>query len=83
MATEVVDSELDRLDARLPDLGTEIRAEVEQAIRRVADKLLHHPTVRVKELANETGAVSYADALARLFALDPDAVAAVTQVDRR
>ena len=42
------------------------------AVRRVADKLLHQPTVRVKELANETGAVSYAAALAELFALDPD-----------
>jgi len=35
--------------------------------------------VRVKELANEDGAVSYAAALAELFALDPDAVEAVTR----
>ena len=49
------------------------------SMRRVADKLLHQPTVRVKELANETGAVSYAAALAELFALDPDAVEAVTR----
>jgi glutamyl-tRNA reductase len=35
--------------------------------------------VRVKELANETGAESYADALARLFALDQEAVDAVTR----
>ena len=48
-------------------------------MRRVADKLLHQPTVRVKELANETGAVSYAAALAELFALDPEAVDAVTR----
>ncbi len=34
---------------------------------------------RVKELAGETGAVSYAAALAELFALDPDAVDAVTR----
>ena len=52
-------------------------AEVLHAVRRVADKLLHQPTVRVKELANETGAVSYAAALAELFALDPQSVAAV------
>jgi glutamyl-tRNA reductase len=31
------------------------------------------------ELANETGAVSYATALAELFALDPEAVDAVTR----
>ena len=79
MATEVVESELDRLLARLPDLDEAGRAEIQHTLRRVADKLLHQPTVRVKELANETGAVSYAAALAELFALDPDAVDAVTR----
>ncbi|MBW8750190.1 MAG: glutamyl-tRNA reductase [Propionibacteriales bacterium] len=81
MATGVVDAELERLSGRLPGLDDAARAEIEQAVRRVADKLLHQPTVRVKELANETGAVSYATALAELFALDPDAVEAVTRVD--
>jgi glutamyl-tRNA reductase len=79
MATGVVDAEVARLLSRVPDLDPAVRAEVEQAVRRVADKLLHHPTVRVKELANETGAVSYAAALAELFSLDPDAVDAVTR----
>jgi glutamyl-tRNA reductase len=79
MATAVVEAEMERLAARLPDLDDEARAEVLQSVRRVADKLLHQPTVRVKELANETGAVSYAAALAELFALDPDAVDAVTR----
>jgi glutamyl-tRNA reductase len=81
MATGVVDAELERLRSRLPGLGEAERAEVELAIRRVADKLLHQPTVRVKELANSTGAVSYAAALAELFALDPEAVEAVTRVE--
>ena len=35
----------------------------------------------MKELANETGAVSYAAALAELFSLDPDAVDAVTRAE--
>jgi glutamyl-tRNA reductase len=81
MATGVVETELQRLAGRLPDLSEEARAEIEHAVRRVADKLLHQPTVRVKELANETGAVSYAAALAELFSLDPDAVDAVTRVE--
>lgn len=79
MATNVVDAEMTRLAARLPDLDEEARAEILQTVRRVADKLLHEPTVRVKELVNEEGAVSYAAALAELFALDPDAVDAVTR----
>ena len=81
MATGIVDAEMQRLLARLPELDPDVRDEVEHAVRRVADKLLHQPTVRVKELANEAGAVSYAAALAELFALDPDAVEAVTRAD--
>jgi glutamyl-tRNA reductase len=79
MATEVVEAEMARLVARLPDLDDEARDEVLHTLRRIADKLLHQPTVRVKELANETGAVSYAAALAELFSLDPEAVDAVTR----
>ncbi|HEX6875457.1 MAG TPA: glutamyl-tRNA reductase [Nocardioidaceae bacterium] len=81
MATGVVEAEVERLLTRLPDLDPQIRAEVELAVRRVADKLLHQPTVRVKELANESGAVSYATALAKLFALDSEAVDAVTRAE--
>ncbi|CAN5119931.1 glutamyl-tRNA reductase [soil metagenome] len=81
MATGVVDAEMARLATRLPDLDPTVHAEVEHAVRRVADKLLHQPTVRVKELANETGAVSYAAALAELFSLDPEAVEAVTRAE--
>jgi glutamyl-tRNA reductase len=79
MATTVVDAEIARLDGRLPNLDEATRAEVLHTIRRVADKLLHEPTVRVKELANEGGAISYERALAELFALDPEAVTAVTR----
>jgi glutamyl-tRNA reductase len=81
MATGIVDTEMQRLAARLPDLDPAVRAEIDSAVRRVADKLLHQPTVRVKELANETGAVSYAAALAELFSLDPDAVEAMTRAE--
>ncbi|KRA30051.1 MULTISPECIES: glutamyl-tRNA reductase [unclassified Nocardioides] len=79
MATGVVDAEMTRLESRLPDLDDLTRDEIRHTVRRVADKLLHEPTVRVKELANDQGAVSYAAALAELFALDPDAVDAVTR----
>jgi glutamyl-tRNA reductase len=82
MATGIVDAEMRRLGSRLPELDPVVRAEVEHAVRRVADKLLHQPTVRVKELANEAGAVSYATALAELFSLDPEAVEAVTSPAR-
>ena len=72
-AAEVVDAELLRLSARLPDLDARARAEVSRTVRRVVDKLLHEPTVRVKELASAPGGVDYADALRALFGLGIDA----------
>ncbi|HKE71596.1 MAG TPA: glutamyl-tRNA reductase [Nocardioidaceae bacterium] len=82
MATEIVAAELDRLEKRLPDdVDPDVREELHQTVRRVADKLLHAPTVRIKELAERPGAVSYADALADLFSLDPGTVDAVTRAD--
>ena len=81
MATAVVDSEMVRLASRLPGLDDVTRAEVLHTVRRVADKLLHEPTVRVKELADAEPAVSYTAALAELFRLDPEAVDAMTRAE--
>lgn len=81
MATGVVDSEMERLLTRLPELDEHSRDEVRQTVRRVAEKLLHQPTVRVKELSQGSDAVSYTTALAELFALDTDAVDAVSRVE--
>jgi len=80
-AQQVVDAELSRLQSRLPELDERVRQEVAAAVERVVDKLLHTPTVRVKELAESPGGDSYADALRELFALDPAATEAVTRAD--
>ena len=76
-ADQVVAAELERLTARLPELGTRERAEVEQSVRRVVQTLLHTPTVRVKELVDAPVGLSYADALRELFGLDRAVPAAV------
>jgi glutamyl-tRNA reductase len=74
-----VQAELARLAARLGgNVEPRVVAELEQTVHRVVDKLLHTPTVRVKELAGEPGGSSYADALRALFDLDLDRVAAVS-----
>ncbi|MET8830866.1 glutamyl-tRNA reductase [Streptomyces sp. NPDC004610] len=79
MAAEVVAQEIARLEGRLPALDDKHRAEITQTVRRVVDKLLHAPTVRVKQLAAEPGGAGYADALRTLFDLDPETAAAVSQ----
>lgn len=76
-AATVVESELARLERRLGDLDSRSRREIAQSMGRIADKLLHGPTVRVKELAGSPGADSYETAIRVLFELDPDLVQAV------
>jgi glutamyl-tRNA reductase len=81
MAADVVAAELARLDGRLPGLGQHDRDEIARTVRRVVDKLLHIPTVRVKELAGGPDGHAYATALRELFDLDLKAVEAVTRAD--
>lgn len=81
MAADVVAGEIARLDGRLPGLDDKQRSEITQTVRRVVDKLLHAPTVRVKQLAAEPGGAGYADALRTLFDLDPETVAAVSRAE--
>jgi glutamyl-tRNA reductase len=77
MASDVVAAELRRLEARLPHLEDHEREQIQRSMRRIVDKLLHAPTVRVQELSTDPDAVDYAAALRELFALDPQTVAAV------
>lgn len=79
-AAEVVDAELDRLQGRTRSMDESDFEEVTRTVRRVVDKLLHQPTVRVKELAAQSGVVSYESALQELFGLkqaEPSRSAAV------
>jgi len=80
-AAQVVDAELARLEGRLGGLDPQVSREIARSMQRITDKLLHSPTVRVKELAGAPGGESYAAMLRVLFDLDPDAVRAVAQAD--
>ena len=80
-AAGVVEAEMARLSGRL---GSEVASghaldEIACTMRRVADKLLHAPTVRVKELSGSPVGESYAAALRVLFELDPYTVVTVTR----
>jgi glutamyl-tRNA reductase len=79
-ADEVIGAELTRLDGRLPSLSDAERREVADAVRRAVEKVLHAPTVRVKELASTPEGDQYAAALRELFDLDPAAAESVAAV---
>jgi glutamyl-tRNA reductase len=80
-AALLVDAELARLSGRLSDLDDHALGEIGQTVRRVVDKLLHAPTVRIKELAASPGGDEYDATLRLLFDLDPKVVEAVTRAD--
>nr|WP_223205183.1 glutamyl-tRNA reductase [Gordonia jinghuaiqii] len=80
-AADVVEAEILRLETRLPDLEGTQRDEITKTVRRVVDKLLHAPTVRVKQLASTPAGDHYAEALRELFELKPGAAEAVSAPD--
>lgn len=69
-AEEVRVGELDRLSGKLAGLDDRQREAVEALTRGIINTLLHDPTVRLKELADASGAEHHAQALRELFDLD-------------
>ncbi|MGH3735478.1 MAG: glutamyl-tRNA reductase [Micromonosporaceae bacterium] len=80
-ADDLVGAELRRLRQRRPELNDTQRAEVAHTVHRIVQRLLHQPSVRVRELASEPGGARYAQALRELFGLDPDDTAEALSVD--
>ena len=62
-------SELERHAARLADLSPAQRAAVESLLRGVVNKLLHEPTIRLKDAAGHARGDRLAEALRDLFDL--------------
>ena len=77
-AADLVDAELSRLRGRAPHMDDGDFAEASRTVRRVVDKLLHQPTVKVKQLAADSGVVSYDSALQTLFGLQQPSPRRVT-----
>jgi glutamyl-tRNA reductase len=82
-ADEVVATELHRLGDRRVEFTDDQRAAVAQTVHRVVQRLLHSPTVRVRELAAGPGGARYAEVLRELFDLDvPPTAETIADVPR-
>ena len=68
-ADQVTTAELDRHTSRLADLSPAQRAAVEALLRGLVNKLLHEPTVRLKDAAGHARGDRLAEALRDLFDL--------------
>jgi glutamyl-tRNA reductase len=62
-------AELERLEFKLSALPPEARARVDEVTHLIVEKLLLTPTEQLKALGDAETAVSYAEALTRLFGL--------------
>lgn len=78
-AAEISGQELQRLRARMPDMSDADFEQVNHMVKRVVDKLLHAPTVKIKELAATAETVSVEEAVTELFGLDSLSVAVDAQ----
>jgi glutamyl-tRNA reductase len=63
-------SELERLGNKMSDLTDEQRARVEMLTASIVNKILHVPTVKMKEVAGRDQCYLYVDAVRTLFDLD-------------
>jgi glutamyl-tRNA reductase len=80
-ADDLVAAELAKLRTKRPDLTDEQRSDVAQTVHRIVQRLLHTPSVRVRELAAEPGGDRYAEVLRDLFGLDvPPVVATYAEI---
>jgi glutamyl-tRNA reductase len=72
LAESIREDELARAEGRLGSLSPSQRRAVESLTAQIVNKLLHPPTVRMKEAAAAADGVVYADAIRHLFALEDD-----------
>jgi glutamyl-tRNA reductase len=70
LAESIRETELERAEGRLRSLSPSQRRAVESLTVQIVNKLLHPPTVRMKEAAAAADGGLYADAIRHLFALD-------------
>ena len=71
-ADEIREAELRRAESRLGPLTESQRQAVEALASRIVDKLLHLPTVRMKQAAAAADGVVYAETVRHLFGLGED-----------
>jgi glutamyl-tRNA reductase len=79
-------AELERLGGKLGDLTDEQRAQVDMLTASIVNKILHTPTVKMKEVAGSQECYLYVDVVRTLFDLSvngsaPDGAAGDTATD--
>lgn len=70
MGESIKQAELDRVLGKLESLSREERNRIEAMASGIVNKILHGPTVELKQAANERGGYLYIESMRRLFKLN-------------
>ncbi|NDH84821.1 MAG: glutamyl-tRNA reductase, partial [Acidimicrobiia bacterium] len=70
VSIDIADIELARFNGKLSELDASQREAVEAMARGIVNKLLHEPTIRLKDAAGHARGDRLADSLRDLFDLD-------------
>lgn len=70
MGEQIKQAELERVFGKLDSLSEEERNRIEAMASGIVNKILHGPTVELKEAANERGGYLYIESMRRLFKLN-------------
>lgn len=73
--------ELEKAFNKLPSLGPEEKRVIDRLSSSIVNKILNHPTWRIKQLANAENGDVYLDTLSQLFNLEPDGPGSGTQTE--
>ncbi len=63
-------AELEKAIRRIPDLSPDTQQHIDGLTKSIVNKILHSPTIRLRQEANGPNAVDYADVARGLFGLD-------------
>lgn len=69
-AEAIRQAEMNKTIQRIPDLRPEAQQQIEALTRSIVQKILHSPTIRLREEANGPNAIDYAEITRDLFGLD-------------
>jgi glutamyl-tRNA reductase len=63
-------AEIDRIDSRLADLTPDQKDAVEEATRRLVNKILHRPLKGIKEVLHQPDGLARVEAIRKLFGIE-------------
>jgi len=63
-------AEVDKAIRRIPDLSPEVEQRIDALTKAIVQKILHNPTIRLREVAGSSQSSDYADITRGLFGLD-------------